>query len=122
MLERIPDAPDRIIALRASGTVMARDVDEAIASQAGAGGSTAAGLVVVIDRDFDGYLAELARGLSNAALAHRALVKLAVVTEEGKMPEAQLSGFDKSAVPVRFFAASDRTAAFEWAVAAQRGE
>ena len=122
MLERIPDAPDQIIALRASGTVMAGDVDEAIAIQAGAGGSTAAGLVVVIDHDFDGYFAELARGLANAALAHRALVKLAVVTEDDRMQEARLSGFDRAAAPVRFFASDDRVAAFEWAAAARRGE
>ena len=61
----------------------------------------ATGLVIVIDPDFDGYFAELARGLTNASLAHRSLVRLAVVTDPERMDEARLSGFDASPVPVR---------------------
>jgi hypothetical protein len=122
MLARISDAPDQIIAICASGTVMAGDVDEAIARQTGAGGSSAAGLVVVIEPDFEGHFAELARGLAKAALAHRTLVKLAVVTEDDKMQEARLSGFEQAAAPVRFFAVADRSAAFDWAAAARGGE
>ena len=93
MLERVQDAPAHSLALRASGTVMAQDVEAAI--EAALGRSEAAtGLVIVIDPDFDGYFAELARGLTTASLAHRALVRLAVVTDPERMDEARLSGFD----------------------------
>ena len=121
MLERVQNAPAHSLALRASGTVMARDIEAAI--EAALGQSEAAtGLVIIIDPDFDGYFAELARGLKNASLAHKSLVKLAVVTDPERMDEARLSGFDVSAVPVRLFDAADRRAALEWAAAARRGE
>ena len=95
MLERVQDAPAHSVALRASGTVMARDIEAAIAAASGPS-EAATGLVIVIDPDFDGYFAELARGLTNASLAHRALVKLAVVTDPERMDEARVSGFDVS--------------------------
>ena len=121
MLERIQDAPVETLALKASGTVMAQDIEAAIEA-ALAPSSASSGLVVVIDRDFDGYFAELSRGLANASLAHRSLVKLALVTDVDRMDEARLSGFDKSAVPIRLFATRDRNAAFDWAAGARRGE
>jgi hypothetical protein len=121
MLERVQDAPAHSLALRASGTVMAQDVEAAI--EAALGRSEAAtGVVIVIDPDFDGYFAELARGLTTASLAHRALVKLAVVTDPERMDEARLSGFDASPVPVRLFAEADEQGALSWAAAARRGE
>ena len=121
MLERVQDAPAHSLALRASGTVMAQDVEAAI--EAALGRSEAAtGLVIVIDPDFDGYFAELARGLTTASLAHRALVKLAVVTDPGRMSEARLSGFEASPVRVRLFAGPDEKGALNWAAAARRGE
>ena len=121
MLDRVQDAPADTLALRASGTIVARDVEAAI--EAAIGASTAStGVVIVIDRDFDGYFAELARGLANSSLAHKNLVKLAVVTDADRMDEAKLSGFDVSAVPIRLFAANQRSAAYNWAAAARRGE
>jgi hypothetical protein len=121
MLERVQDAPAHSLALRASGTVTAGDVEAAI--EAALGRSEAAtGLVIVIDGDFDGYFAELARGLTNASLAHRSLVKIAVVADPAWMDEARLSGFDASPVPVRLFAEADQRAALNWAAAARRGE
>ena len=121
MLERITDGQAHTLALKASGTVLERDVDAAI--EAAIGKSTAStGFVIVIDRDFDGYFAELARGLTNASLAHKNLVKLAIVTDPDRMEEARLSGFDVSAVPIRLFPSSDRNAAYAWADAARRGE
>jgi hypothetical protein len=119
MLEQVQDAPPHALALSASGTVMAHDVEAALESALGAS-NAATGLVIVIDRDFDGYLAELARGLANASLAHKNLVKLAIVTD--LTDEAKLAGFDVSAVPVRLFASTDRRAALDWAAAARRGE
>jgi len=121
MLERITDGQAHTLALKASGTVVARDVEAAI--EAAIGQSTAStGLVIVIDHDFDGYFAELARGLTNASLAHKNLVKLAVVTDPDRMEEARLSGFDIPAVPIRLFPVSESRAAFAWADAARRGE
>jgi hypothetical protein len=123
MLERLSDAPDRTIGLKASGTVMAQDIEDAIAGlSADLGASAAAGVIVEIDHDFDGYFAELARGLTSASLAHRTLVKLAVVMDGDRLNEARLSGFDRAAAPVRLFVAADRMTAFSWAAAARRGE
>jgi hypothetical protein len=82
----------------------------------------ATGLVIIIDPDFDGYFAELARGLANAALAHKSLVKLALVADPEQMGEARLTDFEASPVPVRLFARSDEKGALEWAAAARRGE
>jgi hypothetical protein len=121
MLERVQDAPAHTLALRATGTVMAPDIEAAIEGALGQS-EAATGLVIVIDPDFDGYFAELARGLKTASLAHKRLVKLAVVTDVERMEEARLSGFDVSAVPVRLFASADQRAALEWAAAARRGE
>jgi hypothetical protein len=121
MLERVQGAPAEALALRASGTVLAQDVGAAI--EAALGQSEAAtGLVIVIDPDFDGYFAELARGLADAALAHKSLVKLALVTDPEQMDEARLGDFGVSPVPVRLFARVDERAALEWAAAARRGE
>jgi hypothetical protein len=121
MLERVQDAPAQTLALSASGTVLARDIEAAIEAALGQT-EAATGLVIVIDPDFGGYFAELARGLANASLAHKSLVKLAVVTDADRMEEARLSGFEVSAVPVRLFASTDQRAALDWAAAARRGE
>ena len=101
MLERVQEAPAQTLALRASGTVVARDIEVAIGASLG---EAATGLVIVIDPDFEGYFAELARGLFNAALAHRSLVKLAVVVDperDGRSDAQQLRGFARPHSPVR---------------------
>jgi hypothetical protein len=121
MLERVQDAPAQTLALRASDTVMAREVEAAI--DAGLGQSNAAtGLVMIIDPDFDGDFAEMARGFASAALAHKSLVKLAVVIDPEKMDGPTLNSFEASPVPIRQFASADATAALEWAATARRGE
>ena len=100
---------------------MARDVEAAI--EAAFGQSEAAtGLVIVIDPDFDGYFAELARGLTNASLAHKVAGQARGRHRPGRMDEARLSGFDVSPVPVRLFAEADEQGALDWAAAARRGE
>ena len=119
MLERIPEAPAHTLALRASGTVVSSDVDNALGEALGPA-TAATGLAIVIDRDFDGYLVELARGLTNASLAHKNLVRIAVVTDADQMDEAKLAGFDVSAVPIRLFATPEEKAAFDWTAAARR--
>ncbi len=121
MLERMQDAPEHALALKASGTVMARDVEAAVDSALGAS-TVGIGLVVVVDPDFDGYFAELARGLATVSLAHKNVVRIAVVTDADQMEEAKLSGFSDSAVTVRLYAATERRAAYDWADATRRGE
>lgn len=121
MLERVQDAPAHALALRASGIILAREIEAAVGDALGQS-DAATGLVIVIDPDFDGYFAELARGLASAALAYKSLVKLAVVADAERMDEAKLSGFDVSPVPVRLFASAERNAALDWAAAARRGE
>jgi hypothetical protein len=119
MLERVQDAPAQTLALRASGTVMAGDVTAAIEA---ALGSAATGLVMIIDPDFDGDFAEMARGFASAALAHKSLVKLAVVVDPEQMDGATLNSFEASPVGIRQFARADTNAALEWAATARRGE
>jgi hypothetical protein len=119
MLERVQDAPAQTLALRASGTVTAGDVTAAIEA---ALGSAATGLVMIIDADFDGDFAEMARGFASAALAHKSLVKLAVVVDPEQMDGATLNSFEASPVGIRQFAHADEIAALEWAAAARRGE
>ena len=119
MLERVHEGPAQTLALRASGVVAARDVEAAISASMG---GAATGLVVIIAPDFDGDFAELARGLASSALAHRSLVKLAVVVDPEQMDGATLNSFKASPVRIRQFARADENAALEWAAAARRGE
>jgi hypothetical protein len=119
MLERVQDGPAQTLALRASGTVMAGDVESAIRA---ALGEAATGLVMIIDPGFEGDFAELARGLASSALAHKSLVKLAVVVDPEQMDGATLNNFEASPVHIRQFAHADENAALEWAAAARRGE
>jgi hypothetical protein len=119
MLERVQEAPAQTLALRARGAVTAQDIETAI--DAGLG-EAATGLVVVIDPDFDGDFAEMARGLASAALAHKSLVKLAVVIDPELMDAARLNSFEASPVRIRQFARADANGALEWAAAARRGE
>jgi hypothetical protein len=121
MLEQVKDAPAQTLALRASDTVMAREVEAAIDAVLGQS-EAATGLVMILAPDFEGYFAELARGLASAALGHKSLVKLAVVTDPERMDEARGSDFEASPVPIRLFARADEKGALEWAATARRGE
>jgi hypothetical protein len=117
MLERVENA--ETLALRASGAVSARDLEATINA---ALGEAATGLVVIIDPNFDGDFAGLARGLATSALAHKSLVKLAVVVDPEQMDGATLNSFEASPVRIRQFARVDANSALEWAAAARRGE
>lgn len=119
MLERVQEAPPQALALRASGTVMAGDIEAAVNA---ALGEAATGLVMIIDPNFDGDFAGLARGLATSALAHKSLVKLAVVIDPEQMDGATLNSFEASPVRIRQFARADANSALEWAAAARRGE
>lgn len=118
MLQRIEDAP-QTLALRASGTVMAGEIEAAIDA---ALGESATGLVIVIEPEFDRDFAGLARGLATSALAHKSLVKLAVVIDPDEMDGARLNSFEASPVRIRQFARADTHSALERAAAARRGE
>jgi hypothetical protein len=119
MLKRVQDGPAQTVALRASGVVVAQDVEAAINA---ALGEVATGLVVIIAPDFVGDFSELARGLATSALAHKSLVKLAVVVDREQMDGATLNSFEASPVHIRQFARADESAALEWAASARRGE
>jgi hypothetical protein len=56
MLERVWDAPAHTFALRASDTVMAREVEAAIDAVLGQSEATT-GLVMILAPDFEGYFA-----------------------------------------------------------------
>jgi len=119
MLVRVHEGPAQTVALRASGAIVAQDVEAAISA---AVGEAATGLVVIIAPEFAGDFAELARGLASSALAHKSLVKLAVVVDAEQMDGARLNAFEASPVRIRQFALADENAALEWAAAARRGE
>ncbi|HXZ17702.1 MAG TPA: hypothetical protein VEH77_17395, partial [Roseiarcus sp.] len=68
MLQRMQNAPAHTLALKASGTIMARDVEAAVEAALGSA-NAATGLVIAIEREFDGYFAELLRGLANVSHA-----------------------------------------------------
>ena len=121
MLERTRDQPEHALALEASDTVIARDVEAAVDAALGAS-TVGTGLVIVVNRDFDGYFAEIARGLASVSVGHKNVVKIAVVTEADRMDEAKLISWSASAVPIRLFPAAERHAAYAWADAARRGE
>lgn len=118
MLEPLSDAPAGACVLRANGTVIASDVAEAFAkAQAAPGRDGTAGFVIAIDPDFDGYLAELARGLTAAAAAPRPpFTRFALVAPDGMVSEARRLG---GAGAVKIFPASEKTAAFSYAAGLQ---
>jgi hypothetical protein len=113
MLEPLTDLPAGVCGLRALGTVVAADVAAAIAGAAAASGhATTKGLVVVIDPDFDGYLAELVRGLATAAAAPApAFARFALIAPDGVVSEARAHGADAP----RIFPASQRADALAFA-------
>jgi len=117
LLQRLQDAPAHTLALGASGTILARDVEAAIEAASASHGA-ATGLIIVIEREFDGYFAELSRGLLNVSGTRKNLTRIAVITEADRMDEAKLGGLDASGAGLRLFPTSERRAAYEWAGAA----
>ncbi|MGJ0505970.1 MAG: hypothetical protein ACR652_02300 [Methylocystis sp.] len=108
MLESLAETPPGVRGLRATGVVVAADVAQALAA---AQPDAAAGLVVVIDPDFDGYLAELMRGLAAAAAAPApAFARVALVAPDDMLAEAGRHGGE-----VRLFPASRRAEALAYA-------
>lgn len=118
MLERIQVAPAHALAFDATGTVVASDVEVAVESALGSA-SAATGVVVVVSRDFDGYFAELERGLANVAAKHKTLTRVAIVTDADRVDEARLSPWGGPTAPIRVFARDELRVAYDWADAAR---
>lgn len=93
---------------RANGTVMATDV-EALYTDAPARS------MIVVDADFDGYMAELARGLR--AVVERAgasAQRIAVIVNADVLDEAELGGLSPDGAALRAFPRNDAAAALAW--------
>ena len=89
MFEPVREVPKGVTGLRATGTVIEQDVKEAVALAAAATqGSKSHGLVVFVGLDFDGYLAELVRGLKNEAAENSAqFARWALVVKDDLIEE-----------------------------------
>ncbi|MCA0425007.1 MAG: hypothetical protein LCH61_17120 [Proteobacteria bacterium] len=94
---------------RANGTVMAADV-EALYTDAPARS------MIVVDPDFDGYMAELSRGL-NTILARTGtgVKKIAVILNADSLDEAELGGLSTNGASLRAFPRGETQAALAWA-------
>ena len=119
MLEQVSKASAGTFTFRASGTVAAGDVSAALHAALGSD-DIAMGLMVILDPGFDGHFVELARGLADASLAHKKLLRIAVIADADQIEEATHTGFDVSAVPIRLFPMPDEDAALQWTSAARR--
>jgi len=91
MLSRVADLPAGVVGLTATGTVIGQDVAQALALAAGAlGDDKDYGLIVFVDRDFDGYLSELVASLDKASEAESALFqRWALVVADDVVSEAE---------------------------------
>ena len=103
MIEKLDDGPAGLDGLSASGTVMARDVKEALRVIGGA-----EKLLVVLTADFDGYMSELVGGIQHAC-RHGDAGRCALVVPEGMREEADLRGESEG---FRIF--ETRDAAVQW--------
>lgn len=108
MLSPIPDLPVGLTGLSASHTVLAADVDEAIAGLA-----PGARLLAEVGRGFDGYMAELVAALLRACGDGR-LSRCALVVPDTMLAEAQLAGAPEAGGKLRGFPAHDAAAARRW--------
>ena len=102
MLTRLEGLPEELVRLHASGTVVATDVSLAMRDL-----PAQAHMVVVLDPDFDGYLAEISRGLAGSDCARCALIVPDDMIEEARI-HADTDRF-------RIFPASERGKATMWA-------
>jgi hypothetical protein len=113
----VGDLSNNVSGLRASGTVVEQDVREAVAQAAAAAKDTSThrGLVVFVDPEFDGYLAELIRGLEREAAQNPAsFARWALVVKDDVVEEASQFGSFIADSNLRVFPDSARTSALEW--------
>ena len=116
MFEPVREVPKGVTGLRATGTVIEQDVKEAVALAAAATqGSKSHGLVVFVGLDFDGYLAELVRGLKNEAAENSApFARWALVVKDDLIEEVRQYGSFTKDSHLRVFTESARPSALEW--------
>jgi hypothetical protein len=89
MLDPIIDLPAGVVGLRANGTVIAQDISQAL-TLASAAADRSRGLIVVVDPDLDGYLAEIVAALDKASEAEPALFQQwALVVPDDVVSEAE---------------------------------
>ena len=103
MIERLDGSPEGVIGLSATGTVLKRDVKEAL-DRVGVVDK----LLVVVTPDFDGYMSELVAGLQFAC-SHGEAGRCALVVPQGMAKEAKLRGESDS-----FCVFEARDAATQW--------
>ena len=101
---------------RATGTIMAGDVKKLFENDEHSLQSNPRAIIFV-KPDFDGYLAELAKGLKKVAKdSAGARLRIAVVFAENVIAEAATAGLTEEGDPIRAFAAGQRDAALNWLV------
>ncbi len=86
MLSRLDDSPEGVTGLSVRGTILKRDVKEAL-DKVGVVGK----LLVVVTPEFDGYMSELVAGLQ-IACSHEEEGRCALVVPPGMASEAKLRG------------------------------
>ena len=117
MLEPVGNLPENIRGLRAIGTVIESDVTEAVAcaGKSKSGLSDKCGLVIFVAADFDGYLAELIRGLeAGAARDCPPFTRWALVVRDDVMDEVSQYGSFAVDNNFRAFPDSERRNALAW--------
>ncbi len=113
MLDKVNGLPDGVVGLRANGVVIAQDISQALALMpTGPDGSLS--LIVYIDPDLDGYLAEIVSALDKAAGSERPglFQRWALVAPDGVVSEAE--GY-REAGKLRIFPQSRSAEALGWA-------
>jgi len=104
MLTTLKGLPESLVGLSAGGTVLAGDIEMVTQDL-----SPGTRLVIVVEPTFDGYLAELSRGLAKGGCERCALIVPDDMLDEARIhPESDR---------FRIFPNSRRMTAFDWASA-----
>jgi len=111
MLNAISNLPTGVVGLSAQGTVIAKDVSQALViaqSAPGAGG----GLIVFVDPDLDGYLSEIVAALDTASQSEAPpFQRWALLAPDGVVKEAEQF---RSGSKLKIFPQSCRGDALAW--------
>lgn len=100
--------------IRATGTVLASDVRK-LFEHSDLDVSALNAVAIVIDPDFDGYLAEIATGLRKEIhRLGRSDFKIALIMPEGMMREVALTDLTQDHAQVRVYANTDESDAMAW--------
>ncbi|MCB1492128.1 MAG: hypothetical protein KDJ77_10085 [Rhodobiaceae bacterium] len=114
MITPIATTPDNVAGLRVGGTVIAGDLEAALRkAKADADGKASdLRLVLVIDKDFDGYQAELVHALTDTDVRFR---RTAVVAETSVMRSIGAELSPAAGTAFRMFASNHVWQAIDWA-------